>query len=60
MRYLINLFALSFYSLRPQAGEGLGMRGYENIVRVQKLDNPHPNPSPACGRGANLLGAQHG
>jgi hypothetical protein len=56
-RYSFKPFALSFYSLLPQAGEGLGMRGCEYKVSVCQLDIPHPNPSPACGRGTCSMGA---
>ncbi len=40
-------------SLPPQAGEGLGMRVGVCMLDWFKFVIPHPNPSFACGRGAN-------
>jgi hypothetical protein len=47
------------YSLLPQAGEGLGMRGVEYEYFVRYAQTLTPSPSPACGRGelaAGLVG----
>jgi hypothetical protein len=40
------------HSLLPQAGEGLGMRGGENLITILQLNDPHPNPLPLTGEGA--------
>ena len=56
-RHLFKPFALSDYSLLPQAGEGLGMRVCEYKINMSKFAIPHPNPSPARGRGAYEPGA---
>ena len=43
MRAKRNLFALSFFSLPPQAGEGLGMRDGE-YIEIEFTHRPSPQP----------------
>ena len=40
-----------YYSLLPQAGEGLGMRGYAVQMHCALLNDPHPSPLPPAGEG---------
>lgn len=47
------------FSLLPQAGEGLGMRGFAMeigyLVFGAPHPNPHPNPLPPAGEGMPLV-----
>ncbi len=45
---------LLLYPLLPQAGEGLGMRGYAMKKNVTLLNVPHPSPLPPTGEGRRV------